>query len=785
MHQPTKPIGQRKVSPPRPSYMNSDQMASYLKDLRTNRPARPTGSRPYPGKQVASSTNTEADLPPRASSAFSMYPTSDSPPKEKPRSGSAMSHRRTHSNAADAGPTGRPLVQEPRSVSVRRTAFPSQVFSRPVPASPSPSFGSYRENKQRHQEKEEAQKLRDALQELDLEDDIRLHQAAQDEATELVWMHQHPGVEFKNPYAPYRNPDVTDNDQSGREMMPRPLSLKHRDSVTSSTSSTSPPSVPSSPEFTRRKSASSGRRRSSLAGMVKKNLRVNFALPEEKEEQEQQPEGDKRQEREEAPALKPRSVSGDSSKGVFRNPEDHIYEEPPQATETKPDLSKSDSSALRSKSRSALPRFGKPLPWLQNRGANGAVRDKISKFDIHKNSPTQSHNPSYTHNNSSPSPPRRNDVEVPMKDGKEIRSDEIRAATSKKLKDRSQKLPMPSAVSDRVGRPIVSFDPKWRPGDQPRPHSTSAPVVPPVPSIKIAPSIEISEAETSPSIPVINVPDVKEPTISEMPQPVRQPTSTVQAKRAAFEKSQDHQQPAKRPTAAMNSRAYTPYSRSGIPTARCEACSLPISGKIVTAGGSRFHPECFTCHHCQTGLECVAFYEEPEASRNERLANASDDESRVPRFYCHLDFHEFFSPRCKSCKTPIEGEVVVACGAEWHVGHFFCAECGDPFSSTTPFVEKDGFAWCLRCHGRRTAPRCLGCKQHVLDDLVISAIGGQWHEQCFVCHECGDGFGPEGRFFVREGEPKRTAKGRIIGGPVQLAVCERCEGIRLRAPGMC
>jgi hypothetical protein len=36
-----------------------------------------------------------------------------------------------------------------------------------------------------------------------------------------------------------------------------------------------------------------------------------------------------------------------------------------------------------------------------------------------------------------------------------------------------------------------------------------------------------------------------------------------------------------------------------------------------------------------------------------------------------------FSPRCKSCKTPIEGEVVVACGAEWHVGHFFCAECGD------------------------------------------------------------------------------------------------------------
>jgi hypothetical protein len=140
--------------------------------------------------------------------------------------------------------------------------------------------------------------------------------------------------------------------------------------------------------------------------------------------------------------------------------------------------------------------------------------------------------------------------------------------------------------------------------------------------------------------------------------------------------------------------------------------------------------------------------------------------------------------------------VVVACGAEWHVGHFFCAECGDvcilhisfenlltisqPFNSNTPFVEKDGYAWCLNCHSRRTAPNCSGCKKPVLDDIVVTAVGGKWHDNCFVCHECGDGFGPEGRYFVKEGEPRRTAKGRIIGGPVQLAVCERCEGIRLK-----
>ncbi|OOQ90973.1 LIM domain protein [Penicillium brasilianum] len=769
MHKHPKPIGQRKVSPPGPSYMNNDQMANYLKDLRTNRPARPTGSRPYPGKSTtASSPELEDSLPPRAASAFSMYRTSGSPPEEEPRCESAMSHRRSNSNAAEGGPTGRPLAQEPRSVSVRKTVFPSQIFSRPVAASPVPSYRSYRESKQRHQEKEEARELRDALQGLDLEDDIRLHHAAQDEATELVWMHQNPGMAYKNPYAPYQNPDAVGPEPSIQNQ-PRKNSgsgsspVKHRHSIASSGHS----SGPSSPEYTEAALDSSARRRSSLAGNSKKNLKVNFSLPEE-----------------EKPTPKPRTVSGDSSKGVFRNPEDHIYEEP-QATDSQPDFSKSDSSALRNKPRNALPRLGKPLPWLQGRNTTGSVRDKISKFDIHKNPPSRSRDPGYTKNEPvAPSPPAKDEEPIPMKDGKEIRSDDIRAATSKKLKDRSEKLPMPSAVSNRMGRPIVSFDPKWQPSDQPKPKPQAPTVAPPVPTIIVAPNIEISDQQPPPPIPVINLPDVKEPTISEMIEPGQQqskPGRSIPQPPG----NQSRQPPVRRHPSEPQRHAYTPYARSGVPTARCESCSLSISGKIVTAGGCRFHPECFICHHCHTALECVAFYEEPEASRAERLSHNPDEEARIPRFYCHLDFHELFSPRCKSCKTPIEGEVVVACGAEWHVGHFFCAECGDPFNSTTPFVEKDGFAWCLQCHGRRTAPRCLGCKQHVLDDLVISAIGGQWHERCFVCHECGDGFGDEGRFFVREGEPKRTAKGRIIGGPVQLAICERCEGIRLKAPGMC
>ncbi|EAW10655.1 LIM domain protein [Aspergillus clavatus NRRL 1] len=776
--------GQRKVSPPGPTYMSSDQFATYLKDLRTNRPSRPGGSRPLPSPGINSGSNLRDNLPPRASSSMSMYGQSNmqpqSPEKDRPRASSSLSNHRPFDPRISLGSSaGRPLVQEPRTVPIRKTVSPAQVFTRPSPPSPN---ATYRESGQRRIEKEEARSLRDALQGVDLNDEVRLHQAAQDEATELVWMHQNPGIPFKNPYAPYHNPDLDRLSQSPKNAGLSPTHAErsggprngHRLASESSPEShfadTRGPGAGLIHDKQRQSIIDDTNNSPTKSAFSRRGLKVGFALPVE-----------------ESP---PKSELNDNrfSKGIFRNPRDSIYEEPKdphKGDDGRPAFSRSESSALKSKPRNALPRGSRPLP---GRLSSLPFVDKLSRFELHKRPPTQSTNPEYRTNESleqaASSAGAREEPGNPTKNGVEVRSDDIRAATSKKLKDRSTRLPMPTAVSDRVGRPIVSFDPTWKPTevqstskrDSLKQESTS-PTPPPQPT---TPTIEVSEAAT---IPVINLPDDKEPTISEMTgssrsgkdntRPLPNPTSA---------RNHSHHSP-KKPAPSQQKRWLSTYTRSGVPTAKCESCSLPIAGKIVTAGGARFHPECFVCHHCQTPLECVAFYQEPDAKRTERLAEASrhDEEARVLRFYCHLDFHELFSPRCKSCKTPIEGEIVVACGAEWHVGHFFCAECGDPFNSQTPFVEKDGFAWCLQCHSRRTAPRCLGCKQPVLDDVVISAVGGQWHDQCFVCHECGDGFGGDGRYFVREGEPKRTSKGRIIGGPVQLAVCERCESIRLKA----
>ncbi|KAH8154280.1 uncharacterized protein LAJ45_02048 [Morchella importuna] len=268
-----------------------------------------------------------------------------------------------------------------------------------------------------------------------------------------------------------------------------------------------------------------------------------------------------------------------------------------------------------------------------------------------------------------------------------------------------------------------------------------------------------------PSIPVISLPD-------EAPSgaPARDPAGAPGASRRPLPIPRGS---AKAPgssysTGSGSSNNSSGYVNSRGPTASCAYCRTPIEGRVVSASSIRFHPECFRCDHCHTTLEHVGFFPEPEESRRRRAEVEGDrgEKGGKVRFYCHLDFHELFSPRCRSCKTPIEGEVVVACGGTWHAGHFFCAECGDPFNSESRFVEKDGYAWCVGCYQNRYSGKCKKCKKPVTE-TVVKALGGEWHEECFCCTECGSGF-DDGRFFIR---------GK---GGNEIPVCVGCEERRLK-----
>ncbi|ORY06488.1 hypothetical protein BCR34DRAFT_543210 [Clohesyomyces aquaticus] len=921
---------------PAPVYMSSQQMAGYLQDLRTNRVARPNGSRPPPPSKFntwssrSSSRATETPaVSPFSHSTFESAGVNVNPPAPEPTPQPApepQAHRRTTSNMSiDEVLKGRPLVQPPRG---RDMSIASSTRSR------TPSV-TYRENGQRQVEREEARALRIAMEELDLEEEEKLYNAARDEAAELVWKHIRPNAPENNPEAPYAYPGLArkgshQRSQSlgrgrGEQDLQRSNSkLRKRSSMGSNASGSGS-----------RSSSLQGRRTSSQSSVT---ATTNFATHEPTQSPSKKVAADAAALPKAAEFKDRRRSSGSTRKAsgsLFKNPDDKIYEEPEEEPPAPAVANPPPPAKLPLQTRR------NPFSRVQWAKDNHLVRSntdpvmgskKFDRYEIHKNEPTQSRNAAYTMNPPVPTPKEEgkleveNTTEVKMKDGKEIRSDDIRAATSLRLKDRSPKLPTPTIVSDSPGRPIVSFKNDWKPKEvelkqdisslpqsnsqakeqsdpAPRPLSkaSTAPVVPtisfpdqqtkrsvpsspaPVPQISVSqtPPAPISRANraqlptinvyedpparplpdasklrkvnhpshsAAPPVPTINVcqapparskpsqappiptisvqetpsiqvssidrgPRMNAPSISVTPSvptiAVNEPTSSRHAPMTKAHSAScvpsinvpgsggstrplpnpKHHSSQAVPRPSPNSRPHwTPASaRSG---ALCNHCALPISGRIVSAAGARFHPECFLCHHCGEHLECVAFYPEPDNKRAERIARIqarlrgedilippshptaedmyrleSEDGDESLRFYCHLDFHELFSPRCKSCKTPIEGEVVVACGAEWHVGHFFCAQCGDPFDSSTPFVEKEGYAWCVGCHTNRYSAKCRKCRRPVTD-MVVKALGGEWHAGCFCCVECSGPF-DDGRYFLR--------------GESEDPVCVRCEERRLKA----
>jgi paxillin len=630
-------------------------------------------------------------------------------------------------------------------------------------------------------ERQEAHSLRRALEDMDLKAEKKLHAAAQQEASELVWKHQNQNAPIRNPDAPYDYREHLRKESShartvswaraAQDLQARNSKVRSRNSsatrsVSGGSKSASAPSsrvpsdsslkVPDSPitPVDDIQPWAEGQRKVSDPEQRKKS--VQFVEPQPAVKVEAKP-----KDRGRTPSLQ-------KDPAPVKKPEDteeikvsSIAVAARIASNTVPVNFRNPFSRVRNAKASLSRASTAPLPEVR----------RLDTIEIQRNPPTQSRDPAYTLNAPLPTPSNPDPVQddIKMKDGKEIRSEDIRKATSMSLKDRSQKLPTPTMVSDRPGRPIVSFEKNWKPKEvelkleqsparvspadgakrysmgntnKPLPklepsarafpsigvtdNSSSkntrpappAPTInlsapPPIPSIRVgtstpipaisvheAPSISINPPSISVEAPSISV---SAPTISvSAPPSISINGAPPSARPLPIPSKAGRPSPRHAVTApAANPRGHHWSSTPSRNSALCANCALPISGRIVSAAGARFHPECFRCHYCAEGLECVAFYPEPDSFRSERLARIDarshgqyveerpgcseyDDGDAALRFYCHLDFHEFFSPRCKSCKTPIEGEVVVACGAEWHVGHFFCAQCGDVCTTLSP-----------------------------------------------------------------------------------------------------
>ncbi|KAI6708033.1 hypothetical protein JHW43_009443 [Diplocarpon mali] len=851
----------RKVTPPGPVYMNSDQFASYLSDLRNNRVARPSGARPPPPSSRRehagrAGTPTRADPPP------------DSPGSESaPRSSSALSQRRAHSSLSTYSSlnsrSGRPSAQPSRA---------SPTTPKPLKPSDVVPTATYMERGLRWMEKEEAVSLREAMEDMDRreqqeeEEEARIHRAAQEEASELVFQHQHPEAAGQ-PDAPFRYKDHLRKNsyqharaqsigRAGGMTVATGLARDLPRSVSGGSSSSGGMQSPRSPVSREDAERCQSPRSASPAAMVRGSLdsggtprpATGARKPFGSLSSISRPPGSSRR------SSGRRNVSGEVS-GTFTG--EQIWEEPEQEAgdRGRPAEGREGPAPLRLKARNPLNRvhFETSPP---SDGPPPEATKRLSTSEIHRNPPSQSRNPDYTANPPPAAPTRRprpaEDEQapaVPRGDGREIRSEEIRQATSMRLRDRSPRLPTPTAVSNKPGRPIVSFDSNWKPsaadvqpggrrrspfdrgpsgGPRPRPSLPARPaatdVTPPLPTLQLPdpPSVQVGEAApvsipvpacpgSAPLVPTLNLPDAAPPEPASN-RPGSQPTGPTaalpgvptisvsapggpQINTGAGPATPQSRRPLPTPTPSARPAAPAPAARGhGSPagrraTATCHQCQRPIEGRVVRLGGAaeHFHPECFRCFTCGAGLESLEIHPEPRdrcAARLDRIRRrargeaipevagqtAAEDGDERLRFYCHLDFHENFAPRCKHCTTTIIGEHLVALGKSWHYGHFFCAECGDPFEKGMTHVEKDGYAWCLSCQTKRTerqAPKCRQCNLAVLGPYV-QALGGEWHETCFRCATCQHAF-DDGAFY-----PLKVGEGTAV-------LCIRCIERELKA----
>ncbi|KAI0197722.1 hypothetical protein F4808DRAFT_473576 [Astrocystis sublimbata] len=848
----------RKVTPPSPTYMNNDQFAAYLANLRETRAKRPGGARPPP-PSMRSRVGTNEQLPTPAPSSIAEDPL---------RSDTPASHQRTDSDLTGSD-LSRPRGARPRvagSVSSRysvntasgRDYFPPMPAVEPLKPSEVVPSATYIERGQRWMEKEEAFSLHQAMNALEVEDgekgapeqddETRLYNAALDEAAELVYRHQH-GVKDPEPDAPYRyRPHMRRNSYAhartasvGRYGEDIGATGLARDSLRSFSGSSSGSDRGSPPGSER---GSLDQPRDPATGSINQKTPAGTGGSARGGSSSRRRSSMKR------------NISGEIQKPFSG---DQIWEEPESAT-----------SAEHGSRQAQLPAHSRPL-GLKTRSSPNKVqfaaspsRDPnasettspsklVSRTEIHRNAPSQSRNPNYTKNDLAESP--RSSQDIPRKNGVEIRSDDIRQATSMRLTDRSARLPTPSAVSDSPGRPIVSFDKNWkapeepatdsptpdesrrvpfgvakeRPGPQGPQHQQPQPPIPsivctpdipkpaspaarssyrsaPVPDIQInsgpggtppVPTIAIS-GDAGPPVPTIILPgdddddDNHSGNVPNIPVIVT-PDDAASSKPSARPLPDPRSASRTRNTATSPGRprghwSPAPGAVSHRATAVCHECRYPIEGRVVALSGGteRFHPQCFRCYTCGTRLEALEISPEPDhfyEARLERIRRraagevleeepgktmAEDGDERM-RFFCHLDWHELFAPQCKHCKTPILGEHVVALGEHWHYGHFFCAECGDPFERGMTHIEKDGYAWCVGCQTKRTerrAPKCRRCKTAVLGQYV-KALGAEWHDECFRCATCGGGFDDGQIFPVGEGE-----KARVL--------CTKCRTMELK-----
>ncbi|EMS14636.1 hypothetical protein KM1_011660, partial [Entamoeba histolytica HM-3:IMSS] len=115
---------------------------------------------------------------------------------------------------------------------------------------------------------------------------------------------------------------------------------------------------------------------------------------------------------------------------------------------------------------------------------------------------------------------------------------------------------------------------------------------------------------------------------------------------------------------------------------------------------------------------------------------------------CHPITEKGDKDHCGKCGKEVSSGVM-ALDRIWHEECFVCNECGEHFGGEHKLMEIEGNPVCSLCYVANHVPKCETCGKP-LDGQYVVVDGKNYHPQCFVCTNCGAPI--QGSYMIKNGK---------------------------------
>eukprot|EP00301_Raphidiophrys_heterophryoidea_P026634 c9241_g1_i1.p1 GENE.c9241_g1_i1~~c9241_g1_i1.p1 ORF type:complete len:474 (+),score=106.57 c9241_g1_i1:81-1424(+) len=163
---------------------------------------------------------------------------------------------------------------------------------------------------------------------------------------------------------------------------------------------------------------------------------------------------------------------------------------------------------------------------------------------------------------------------------------------------------------------------------------------------------------------------------------------------------------------------------------KCMSCHGAVTGGYVMVLSMPIHVECFKCEVCKEPLKAFMPAETEEGKTLivcpscYETTNVKEEDNQEKCFVCSKDFTEDDIPFCWE-------------GNQWHAECFRCTKCHSLLGPDNIPVKVEDQPCCQTCGKEpdEVEARCNRCRK-VIKDMVVSALGFQFHRHCVVCTYC-------------------------------------------------